>query len=128
MEKAKVNKEQAERLDFFKKGFNFQHLVEKKLRGFILERNRCLNTLLFEDFVKALLNGYEINIPPVPELKTDKIEIGYNNRQDNLTKGNEIYINTNFNGYSIEEAKEIRDGIDVLLYHYYQYVKQGDKQ
>jgi hypothetical protein len=124
MEKVKITKEQANTIERLKKGkFNFKDIMALYISQTFGTQNTSLLTLSTEELAKALLNGYEIELPPAPEFNNNKLFIGYHSKDKTFES---------FNVCSIQEAKEIADTLYALVNYYEKFVNQndnnGDKQ
>jgi hypothetical protein len=130
--KVKLTQEQANQLAQAKRFFSNEELIKLKIAKF--DNYTALNDLSLEDFVIALFQGYEIERPATPKLKTNKIDISFNNYFDRLVEEKAIFIgikNVNTTGwksistFSIKEAEYI--GATLLdLVRYYRKYSQND--
>lgn len=87
-----------------------------------------LSEMGLEKFVKCLINGYELELPPSPQYKTDKIDVSFNHYEKEnihnimyigLLHNEKLQVNKTF---SIDEATKIKDTLDELISYYYEYV------
>lgn len=140
MSKSKVTltKKQVESLEYLKSNFDTLAILTMKYHGFNNNENLCLNDLALEDFTIALVIGYEIETPPAPQYKTNKIDVSFNHSDNDvkcLLKGHEIYLGLYNNKklkdceeFSLHEAKDIADTLYSLIKYYNKYSNQKDKQ
>lgn len=146
MAKVKVTLIQKQALDLITPGLK-KKVIEKHLKrdglyqifqeiGYTktIDYTRFGDTLYkmpFDDFIKALYIGYELELPKPVTYKTAKAEICFNYNVDNMINNlsnvhlhntiySRIYANT-----SIEEAREIAKALNDLCDYYEKYIQKS---
>lgn len=132
MPKVKVTSEEKEALDTFLStnsniGENITYYVNYS-KSFS-NAYKPLKDMGLEKFVKCLMDGYELEMPPSPKYFRNGIDISYNKTDNDLLNfpGREIYINAPNKGMDIEETKEVCKALNELINHYETYVKPNVK-
>jgi hypothetical protein len=87
-----------------------------------------------EKFIKCLIQGYELKMPPIPKFENEDFNFVFNNRLDKLTQHKTFCFyfknayDTSFcdekyswKAINLDSAKELRNGLDEFITYYEKY-------
>jgi hypothetical protein len=132
MEKAKVNKLEFEALEKLK-GVNRKKVLSNYIKGdgfseYMQNRlYRAIYAMKFDELVKALYIGYELDIPYPPSFRGDNLQISFNEHNiESIRKNPSFFIkwNCDYIVPSPKEARYICDSLSKLLAYYDEFINK----